>query len=277
MKKEMKEYLNSSMLIISICFLLLFWLILFSSDYFYGQRLVVHLTGTIPLAIVAGVIFMIIIKHLVSKAKTEQYLEDTIRSNRIHEAEKKEFLAKLQQFEGLADLYYDIRAKLDASQIYEVPILGAYLLEKKVLLQYEQGIKVEFELGGNFTILKQIESEDLIKIINDSISRIIKMQEEFGNKTDQLHFITYEEADSFIIDLFTFIDYNSAPGRDAETVFNINNEQFIWNMKKSFNKYKADIDVIIPEEGKDERNFTSLIRIKFPQKVKGEAVYKQIG
>lgn len=276
MSNEIRTKVNSSLLFISIGFILLFWLILFNSEFVSGEKLVLDLTGTIPIALVTAIIFVTVTKHLVNKARIEQYLEDTIRSNRIHEAEKKEFLAKLEQYEGVADLYYDIRAKLEASQIYEVPILGAYLLEKKVLLQYEQAIKVEFELGGNFAVLNQIEPDDMVKIIDDSISRIIKMQEEYGNKIDQLHIITYEEKDNFVIDLFTFIDYNSTPGRDSETVYNVNNDQFLWNMKKRFNKYKADISILIPEEGKDEGNFTSLIRIKFPHEGR-RAAGKKIG
>lgn len=275
MKNE--GFKSNSMLFISACFVVLFGLILFSGELANGQKLALNLKGTVPMALVTAIIFAVITKHLVNKAKLEQYLEDTIKSNRIHEAEKKEFLEKIKQYEGLTDLYYDIKEKLNASQIYEVPILGAYLLEKKVLLKHEQGIEVEFELDGNFSVLNKIEAKDLIDIIDNSISRIAKMQEEHGNKPDLLNITTYEENGHFVIDLFTFIDYNNTSGRDSKTIFSVNNEQFLWNMKKVINKYKADIEVIVPEHGKDEKNFTSIIRIAFPKEGKVISSIKRIG
>lgn len=277
MNKEIKKGSMLSMLFVSACFVVLFGLILFSGELVKGQKFVLHLTGTIPMALITAIIFAAVTRHLVNKAKLEQYLEDTIRSNRIHEAEKKDFLEKIKQYEGLTDLYYDIREKLNASQIYEVPILGAYLLEKKVLLKHEQGIEVEFELDGNFSVLNQIDAKDLIDVIDDSVSRIVKMQGEYGNKTDLLNITTYEENGHFVIDLFTFVDYNNTSGRDSATLFSVNNEQFVWNMKKIVNKYKADIEVVVPEHGKDEKNFTSIIRIKFPKEAKGTSTIKRIG
>lgn len=67
MNKKIISFLGSQLLFISICFMVLLWMVLFNSHFFDGAKLALDLTADIPIAVLIFVIFMVVAKIFMRK------------------------------------------------------------------------------------------------------------------------------------------------------------------------------------------------------------------
>jgi len=217
----------------------------------------------LPILVIGLVILTIFVfQREIILAKTEQREKDCRKIIKMFKLEKKQLQKIIKEY-GIAEekfnaIWNEIKDKINLSKLNDVPELAITLIEKIINIKDEYGVKLETQITGDISYLKNICITDLKETINLILQPIC-------DNIRNLDIIDRRDINLFIREIENKIMIKVMHDYDQGK---INTEIVQWNIKKILHKYGGNFTILNEKDEEDSDTYVLSLIIDIPKNIK---------